>query len=259
MRFTISDNNHKAVQNWLVECLRPRQVKLKSVCNIKQSLEREVWDCELTLEGTKLRVILTIFKPDSLQTVNASLPPDQTAQKCMLVMNELPSLGIPTPHVCGGATIGLDAGFVCEKLERTDWTSNIRLEAARILAHIHNLDEDSLSEELRQLARQSDPHKNRTTSGRSSKPQTQTLVHGDYFSANILPTADGLCIIDWETFGWGDSMWDLGFLIGADRGLPGADVEAVIAQYEKHAPVNRDRLMWHQQSWFDFWRKREQP
>jgi len=54
-----------------------------------------------------------------------------------------------------------------------------------------------------------------------------------------------LRIIDWETFGWGDPMWDLGYLVGADRNLPEYEVEAVVTEYEKLAPVNREHLMWH--------------
>ena len=70
------------------------------------------------------------------------------------------------------------------------------------------------------MARISDPRENRTTGGGGPKAPVRTLVHGDYFSANILPVEDGLCVIDWETFGRGDPMWDLGFLLGADPGLP---------------------------------------
>jgi aminoglycoside phosphotransferase (APT) family kinase protein len=61
-----------------------------------------------------------------------------------------------------------------------------------------------------------DPREERTTGGDAPTSKRKTLVHGDYFSANILSVRDGLKIIDWETFGWGDPMWDLGFLIGAD-------------------------------------------
>jgi len=94
-------------------------------------------------------------------------------------------------------------------------------------------------ESLRRLARISDPREYRITGGR---PDSKTLVHGDYFSANILPVTGGLRIIDWETFGWGDPMWDLGYLVGADRNLPEYEVEAVVTEYEKLAPVNREHL-----------------
>jgi len=82
-------------------------------------------------------------------------------------------------------------------------------------------------------------------------------VHGDYFSKNILPVAGGLCIVDWETFARGDPMWDLAFLIGAERGLTDDEVEAVIAEYASGAALDRDRLMWHKQEWAAFWRARE--
>ena len=79
------------------------------------------------------------------------------------------------------------------------------------------------------------------------------MVHGDYFSKNILPASNGLYIIDWETLGWGDPMWDLDFLIGADRDLTNSEIKATIAEYEKHAPVNREHLIWHQNRWIDYW------
>ena len=78
-----------------------------------------------------------------------------------------------------------------------------------------------------------------------------------YFSANILPVADGLRVIDWETFGWGDPMWDLGFLVGADRDLPEVDIKAVIAEYEMSAPVDLENLMWHRRRWSESWKQRD--
>lgn len=52
-------------------------------------------------------------------------------------------------------------------------------------------------------------------------------------------------------------MWDLAFLIGADRDLADDEVEAVIAEYASGATVDRERLMWHKQEWSAFWRARE--
>jgi len=173
-------------------------------------------------------------------------------------MNELPALGIPTPLVLGYKTVNKEAAIVCEKYERIDWTADVRIKATRILTRIHSLDEGSLSKELQELARRSDPREYRTTGGQAPRSKANTLVHGDYFSANILPVADGygLRVIDWETFGWGDPMWDLGFLIGADRDLPRDEVETVIAEYEKDIPLNREILMWHKRRWSDFWEKK---
>ena len=249
------NNQYQRVKTWLAECLRPIPVKLKSAHNLRYQLEREVWDCFVEIEDRVVAVILKIFKPGSPEAVNTNLPPHQAVQKCLFAMRELPDLGIPTPRVYGDATINRSSGLVSERIERIDWTPNARVEAARILARLHTLQGCCLSVNLQDLAKLSNPREYRTTGGYAPHPKVRTLVHGDYFSANILPTTDGLRIIDWETFGWGDPMWDLGFLIGADRGLPEIEVEAVIAAYEAYAPVDRAQLRWHQHRWAKFWKK----
>jgi len=139
---------------------------------------------------------------------------------------------------------------------RTLWTPQTKLQAAAILGRVHTLDGHELSKPLRSLVRASDPREFRTTCGQAPKATHRTLVHGDYFSVNILPAAGGIRNIDWETFGWRDPMWELGFLIGADRDLQQDEVEAVIAEYQRHAPVHRECLTWHQRHWADFWRTR---
>ena len=245
------------VERWLTACLPNVPSTLRGVQNLRDSKEREVWACKLEIDGAETAAILTILKAGSLQSVNTSLPPGPTAQKCALAMIELPALGIPTPRVLGHAVETEAAALLTEKIAPVEWTPRVRIQAATVLARIHTLEEDALSEPLRELARISDPRETRTTGGQGPKATVRTLVHGDYFSANILPVEDGLCVIDWETFGWGDPMWDLGFLIGADPGLPDGEIEAVIAQYGSSAPVDRQRLMWHQRRWADYWRRRK--
>jgi thiamine kinase-like enzyme len=169
----------------------------------------------------------------------------------------LPLFGVPTPRLLGYRTRGEEAAVVCEKVERTAWEPDSRRTAARLLARLHILEEGRLSEELRALVRRSDPRENRTTGGEFPRAAVRTLVHGDFFSANILPSAEGLRIIDWETFGVGDPMWDLGFLIGADGDLPPAEVEAVVAEYAQDAPVDRACLKWHQERWEQWWQQRK--
>jgi len=242
------------VERWLAACLPHAPATLSSVKNLRYGKEREVWACEFEIDGAETAAILTIFKAGSLASVNTSLPPGPTAQKCALAMSELPALGIPTPRVLGFAVGSGAAALVTERIVPVEWTPRVRIQAATVLARIHNLEEDALSEPLRELAQISDPRQYRTTGGQGPEAPVRTLVHGDYFSANILPVEEGLCVIDWETFGWGDPMWDLGFLIGADPGLPDGEVEAVIAQYGASAPVDRQRLMWHKRRWADYWK-----
>lgn len=251
------DDNQEYVQDWLTNCMPHHVVRLNTARNLKNGQEREVWDCTFSTDEVKSAVILTVFKPGTLDSVNTSLPPEKAAYKCVLAMTELPALGIPTPHVLGLATVDRKAAMLCEKIERTEWSSGVRIEAARILARIHNLQESTLSRSLQDLVRCSDPREYRTTEGKAPPSEFKRIVHGDYFSANILPVADGLRIIDWETFGWGAPMWDLGFLLGADRGLPKDEIEAVITEYEKAMPVNREILRWHRRWWAEYWEKRK--
>ena len=251
------DDREERVQRWLADCMPHGPVRLIAARNLKTGGEREVWDCSFNTTAGELHGLLTVFKPGSLETVNTNLPPEQASEKCFLAMSELPALGIPTPNVLGQATVGREAAVLCERVARTEWVSGTRVIAARVLARLHNLQEFRLSKRLSELLWFSDPREYRTTGGRAPTGQDKRLVHGDYFSKNILPTVGGLCIIDWDTFGWGDPMWDLGFLVGADPNLTDEEVEAVIAEYGSSAAVDRERLMWHRRSWADFWKERE--
>ena len=223
------------VWTWVCQCLPGAKIHSCHALIVKKGKEREVWECRFVTDGVDTAAVLTIFKPGNLRSVNTSLPPAKVANKCALAMVELPSFDIPTPSVMGQATAGGQAAVLCEKIETITWTPGIRVEAARILAKIHTLSESSLSISLQHLTRISDPRENRTTGGQAPQPRANTLVHGDYFSANILPVPGGVRIINWETFGWGDPMWDLGFLVGADRTLPDAEIEATINAYAKYA------------------------
>jgi len=245
------------LQRWLNHCVPDRPVCLEAARNLRQGIEREVWDCRCQADTGQLDAILVVFRPGSLEAVNTNLPPELVSEKCFLAMLELPALGIPTPTALGRAVAGREAAVLYRKAERTEWGSGTRAHAAGFLAHLHNLREAHLSRRLQELVRLSDPREHRTTGRRAPRGKRITLVHGDYFSSNILPVAGGLCIVDWETFARGDPMWDLGFLIGADRDLTDDEVEAVIAEYASSATVDREQLMWHKQEWAAFWRTRE--
>ena len=252
------DGRVEHVQRWLADCMPGRSVSLTTACNLRHGLERELWACRCQSDAGQLGAILTVFKSGSLETVNTNLPPELVSEKCFLAMRELPALGIPTPTALGHAVGGRGAAVLYEKVERTEWACDTRIKAAHILARLHNLQESALSRRLQELVRLSDPLECRTTGGRAPRGEEDRLVHGDYFSKNILPVAGGLCIIDWETLGWGDPMWDLGFLIGADRHITDGETEAVIAEYRANAPVDRYRLMWHKRRWCAFWKERDE-
>lgn len=251
------DEHHYRLQSWLSSSLPGRSIRLTEARTLRSKAEREVWDCTLSIDGGQVGAILTIFKPGSLETVNTNLPPEETSEKCFLAMSELPALGIPTPIVLGQAVADGEAALLYRRVERTGWEPGTRVAAAHILARLHNLQELRLSPRLQELIRLADPREYRTTGGEAPTGLNRTIVHGDYFSKNILPTSARPCIIDWETLGWGSPMWDLGFLIGADPGLVDEEVEAVIAAYGSSATVNRPELTWHRERWNRFWKERE--
>ena len=251
------DESVERVQRWLTDCVPHLSVRLTAVRNLRNGVEREVWDCSCRTKAGGLDAILTLFKPGSLETVNTNLPPELVSEKCFLAMSELPALGIPTPMVLGYAVSRGEAALLCERVATSEWISGTRVAAVRILARLHNLHEFHLSRRLQELVSLSDPLEYRTTGGRAPRGRDKRLVHGDYFSKNILLVAGDLCVIDWETFGWGDPMWDLGFLIGADHDLTDEEVEAVIAEYGSRAAIDRHRLMWHKRRWSDFWKARQ--
>ncbi len=252
----LDTQDNDRLQAWLAACAPRRVTKLTSARSVKRAVEREVWACSWTDAESDHTGFLSVFKPGSLDSVNTSLVPHQAVEKCVLAMTEFPALGIETPSVLGHARIADEAALLSIAIEPQQWTPQSRTLAARLLARLHRLQEVSLSPRLRFLARQSDPRESRTTRGQAPAPRYRTLVHGDYFSANLLPRPEGICVLDWETFGWGDPMWDLGFLIGADRGLPTGEVAATIEAYSSSAPLDRHQLDWHIRRWEQSWNER---
>ena len=77
----------------------------------------------------------------------------------------------------------------------------------------------------------------------------EALVHGDYFSGNLLAGDAGLKIVDWDLLALGDPMWDLGFLVGADEDLGEKEAAEVVAAYSRVAPVDKEVVSWHRRCW----------
>ncbi len=244
------------LQAWLTACAPRSTAQLTSSRSVKRGVGREVWACTWTDAESDYTGFLSVFKPCSLDSVNTSLAPHLAVEKCVLAMTELPQLGIETPGVLGHARIADEAALLSTAVEPQPWTPESRMVAARVLARLHGLQEVSLSRRLTILAKQSDPRESRMTGSQAPPPQSRTLVHGDYFSANLLPRPEGICVLDWETFGWGDPMWDLGFLVGADRHLPTGEVAATIEAYSSSAPLDRPQLDWHRRRWEQSWNER---
>lgn len=277
------------IEQWLQKCLSKPHLKLSSTESIKLVPAREVWDCLFYENKKQRRVILTLFKCGSSDQVNTNLPPCETMQKCALAQQELRHFGIPTPTVLGFDAVDKCAALVTQKIYHGKFRPPKRQIAAQYLARLHRLSISNFSAKLQPLIQASDPKQKRTYFGLLERvekldrdrptwrtkhveladtvdtltdtgvPETpnKTLVHGDYFSANLLSTEDGIRIIDWETFALGDPMWDLAFLIGADRDLPTEETDKTIHAYSEIAEITLSNLEWHRLCWDTNWRLRE--
>lgn len=237
---------------WLARCLSSQSIALESAREVGRDDCCRVWECLVNGEAVVLKVYSPGFDDYS------ELGPVQTARKHALALTEMPALGVPTPTVLGSAQQGDEAALVMEHVEALSWRRETRVEAARVLAALHRTPLTSLSAELADLVNRSRPNRDRVGSAPDEPREPEpVLQHGDYFSINILETIDGLRVIDWDLLALGDPMWDLAFLLEADRGVTEEEGEAVIAAYEAVCPVDPERLAWQRDCWRGFWRARD--
>lgn len=252
---------------------------LLETIEIKDSVGREVIDCKYSVGDRVKQCVLKAYHKgcdDDSKLGGAGL-----VRKNLLASRELAIQSIRIPKVFG---IHLAEDLSCilmEKLEQIRWALENRIEAAKLLAQLHNISLDSLSDNLRQLIRDSKPNRDRGRLGvigrskfldakipqwRTQYPKLsgsvirieagnepvssmKTLVHGDYFSVNLIPTINGLYVIDWDLLAFGDPMWDLGFLVGADEGVDREEYEKVVQVYKRTRSVDKQVLRWQVECW----------
>ena len=63
-------------------------------------------------------------------------------------------------------------------------------------------------------------------------------------------------MFDWDLLALGDPMWDLGFLLEADRNVGEREAEDVINAYQSVRPLDGARLGWQRECWRAFWADR---
>jgi fructosamine-3-kinase len=240
---------------------------------------REVLDCTYQVGGITERHILKVyhqgFDDDSESGVI------NVARKAQLSSLELAARAIRIPKVFGSYLSEDLACILMERLEETGWEAETRVAAAGILARLHNVPLDSLSKDFQKLITDSKPNRDRGRPGvvarsqfldkihsgwrtrypelsrnvtaivESAEPLSSmtTLVHGDYFSVNLIPTVNSLYVIDWDLLAMGDPMWDLGFLLGADSGVSEEEIQATIRAYQRTRPIDEDALRWQMTCW----------
>ena len=278
---------HNDTQAWIAACLKRQNVDLLQATNQSGGSGCEVWDCRALLDGVVQRYVLKVYQPGFDDY--AKLGPIKTARKHILALKELPAFSICTPRLAGSAFKPHQAAVLTHKILRQAWNSATRIQAARSLGQLHNVQPRDLSDEFGALVKGSTPNRQRVFIGvqnfcsrldqkaptwkaerqdlyaqaqellASHEPRSDvtTLVHGDYFSSNLLLENDDLYVIDWDLLALGDPTWDLGFLTGADKDLEQKEIDAVIAAYGQLRPVDADTLAWHQQCWRLFWELRE--
>ncbi|GBD85663.1 phosphotransferase enzyme family protein [bacterium BMS3Abin02] len=217
----------------------------------------------------------------------SGLGPIDTARKHSLALVEVPRFGIRVPQVIGMKASGGEAAIVSETVGGGDWAHSARLRAAGALSRLHRIRPSDLSGDLQTLVRRSRPNRDRIVRGiaeysgqlnlrhpgwhleradlaqeargvlASEEPDcsSPTLVHGDFFSRNLLAVDGGVVVIDWDLLALGDPVWDLGHLLCADRCVAGDERREVLASYG--AGVAQDRLRWHEAAWTAFWDLRD--
>ena len=248
----MTPDNLEIPRAWLARCLQRDDVVLNTASEIGRGGGCRAWECDLAGQMMVLKMYSPGFDDYS------RLGPLDTARKHALALEELPHFGVPTPRCLGFAAERDEAALVMQRLATVPLTPARRVEAARTLARLHMVHPSDLSPELADLIARSRPNRGRVGETPAEPPLREiTLQHGDCFSVNLAATRDRLHVLDWDLLALGDPMWDLGFLVGADRNLPEDEVEAVTSAYGQTRPVAWGRLDWHRRCWKRYWGRRD--
>jgi aminoglycoside phosphotransferase (APT) family kinase protein len=240
------------VHTWLRRCLRQEATDVRDHRTLRGYSGCVTYVCEADAG----RMVLKLYAPGCDDY--SCLGPVGTARKHTLALQELPALGIPAPRCLGFAADGEEAAIAMEWLEIEPVTPRGHLEAARVLARLHQASPAALSPELADLVVRSTPNRDRIGDAPDEPPLRETaLQHGDYFPPNLAPGKRCLRVLDWDLLACGDPMWDLGFLVSAERELPAEEAEAVIAAYQEVRPIDAARLAWQRECWEGYWRRRD--
>lgn len=205
------------------------------------------------------------------------LPPQDLVRKNRLVTDELASaIGIRVPAVLGEIHLDGFSVLVLEDVNTDSWTRTERDAAAKGARRLHESGA-VISSELQQLMDRTRPNRLRVLLGvkamaealhaqdRALEPWIAELlttdeptpaslapIHGDYHDRNMGTIGGDVAVFDWDLLGWGDPMWDLAFLIAADRSITQTDQETARAAYGAVSAADKTRLEWHLTAWRAF-------
>jgi aminoglycoside phosphotransferase len=272
------------INKHLRKCLGIRSVAVVASQPFKSGSGADVLDCEFATDDESVNHgVLKVYNKgfDDYSGIGVL----ETARKFVLAYSELSSAGINIPKVLGSNLSSETPSVLTEKLAGLEWDKNTRTIAADILGRLHSVPLDTLSVDFRRVITESLPNRDRVRNGvvsfseslSNNHPEWQsdyprlfqettdaieneepsssmsTLVHGDYFSVNIIRTMKGVFIADWDLLAVGDPMWDLGFLLGADKDVQGDEARAAMEAYKSHCRIDEHVLSWHRKCWSSFW------
>ena len=271
----------------ILYCLGAANVLITEAQPFETGSGCDVIDCKFVANNTHVNCgVLKIYRNDFDDYSGIGVM--KTARKFILTASEFNVGDINIPTILGYHLSNETSSVLTEKLDGVEWSVQTRVTAAEILGHLHRISLYKLSNELQEIISESRPNKSRVRNGviqfskyldnnypiwRKEYPQfseeakeiienvepkssMRTLVHGDYFSKNIIPTKDGIYIVDWDLLAMGDPMWDLGFLLGADPNIGKEESEAIEAAYLRKCEIDENILSWHRKCWRLFWELR---
>ena len=212
------------------------QVEVTALTQLSGGASREAWDIEADAIGRETsHLILLRNAADRDPTLEKDIEVEAAA---MIAARQA---GVPAPelHDHGDGALGhayllmerLDGETIPRRLLRDDAYASARPGLARrfgeVLARIHQVDPDTIPglpqvgalgqlKELYQAFAEPRPALEiglRWLTEHEPEPITDTLVHGDFRTGNLMIDPDGLTgVLDWELTHRGDPRQDLGWL-----------------------------------------------
>jgi 5-methylthioribose kinase len=280
-------SDFESIESHLKKCLDTDGVIVVKAEPVKSGSGCDVIDCSVSVDGKPSEGILKIYHEgyDDYSEIGVM----RTARKNILAAKELNTGVIHIPRIIGYYLAEQTPAILYERLLTSEWKPGTRIKAAKALGQFHNIALKGLSNDLQKDITDSKPNKDRIRNGVLHFPETldektpewrnmypelsqdadelkntkepvsamKTLVHGDFFSMNILPVEDRIYIIDWDLLALGDPMWDLGFLVGTEKYIEQTQADAVIKEYGKYREIDDKVLTWHIKCWKTYFKLRD--
>jgi len=281
-----------SVADWLALILN-KKFEMGEAKKMSSGSGSRVYECSLRIDGIDERAVLKIYGKDFenysnlgiIDSVKKNILVFQQLPEHGIRTPELLGYAHGNDKLPSGGQVGAgESAILMKKIESKTWEVDTRNIAAVLLAKLHNLSVDKLSKELSSLIERSTKNRQRIFNGVNRIPKldarfpgwrkenpglyksiveliesgepiakSETIIHGDYFSVNIMLEQSDVRVIDWDLVSLGDPMWDLGFLVGADKNVTETEADKVIETYRAVREIDEYNLAWHRKCWSAFW------